>query len=187
MEPTRKGVVMLTFEREYETLRDGSLSFAVKSFRGKGKKHIKYYSFRDKESAEKWIAEVDANEQALDKSKRDEKAAREAAKGAFVNPFEVGSVLYNSWGYDQTNVDWYEVVRVSKRSIWVTGIAKDVEETGFMCGRSRPVPGAWLGLNTRCKTLRVNPDGSYSIPVRHGSMTAYDASRTDGVYCSWYA
>ena len=32
---------------------------------------------------------------------------------------EVGDFLYSSWGYDQTNVQFYKVVKVSKASVWL--------------------------------------------------------------------
>lgn len=41
---------------------------------------------------------------------------------------EVGSVLYSSWGYDQTNVDFYQVVRVSASSVWVVPMSQKITE-----------------------------------------------------------
>ena len=32
---------------------------------------------------------------------------------------KVGDIFYTSWGYDQTNVDFFRVIRTSKASIWV--------------------------------------------------------------------
>lgn len=32
---------------------------------------------------------------------------------------KVGDIFYTSWGYDQTNVEFFQVVRVSKASVWV--------------------------------------------------------------------
>lgn len=39
---------------------------------------------------------------------------------------EVGSVLVASWGYDQTNVDFYQVVKASKASVWVLPMSQEV-------------------------------------------------------------
>lgn len=39
------------------------------------------------------------------------------------NPYSVGSVWYTSWGYDQTNVEFYQVVRETKASVWLREIA----------------------------------------------------------------
>jgi hypothetical protein len=35
---------------------------------------------------------------------------------------EPGDVLSCSWGYDQTNVDWYQVIRATPSSIWIRKI-----------------------------------------------------------------
>ena len=40
--------------------------------------------------------------------------------------FKVGAVWYASWGYDQTNVDYLQVVRESKASVWLRPIAATV-------------------------------------------------------------
>jgi len=32
---------------------------------------------------------------------------------------EPGAILYSSWGYDQTNIDYYMVTRTTKASAWI--------------------------------------------------------------------
>jgi hypothetical protein len=32
---------------------------------------------------------------------------------------KVGDFLYSSWGYEQTNVEFYKVIRVSESSVWI--------------------------------------------------------------------
>lgn len=51
---------------------------------------------------------------------------------------EVGQVLYSSWGYDQTNVDFYQVVRVSASSVWVVPMSKECQAAGFMSAHVVP-------------------------------------------------
>lgn len=34
----------------------------------------------------------------------------------------VGKILYCKWGYDQTNVEFYKVVRETESSVWIQGI-----------------------------------------------------------------
>ena len=50
--------------------------------------------------------------------------------------YKVGDILYNSWGYNQTNVDWYQVIKVKPKSIVIHPIAGDYKETGFLSGYS---------------------------------------------------
>ena len=45
---------------------------------------------------------------------------------------KVGDILYSSWGYDQTNIEFFKVVRVSEFSVWIQEVgSKIVEVTGW--------------------------------------------------------
>ena len=45
---------------------------------------------------------------------------------------KIGDILYSSWGYDQTNIEFFKVVKVSKFSVWIQEIGKKVVEvTGW--------------------------------------------------------
>ena len=45
---------------------------------------------------------------------------------------KVGDILYSSWGYDQTNIEFFKVVKVSEFSVWIQQVrAKVVEVTGW--------------------------------------------------------
>ena len=53
----------------------------------------------------------------------------------------IGDVVTNSWGYDQTNVDFYRVVKTSAHFVWLQPIAGTLREddgVGPMSGYSRP-------------------------------------------------
>ena len=51
----------------------------------------------------------------------------------------VGDVLVSSWGWEQTNIDYYKIVRlVGKRSVEVVQIGSMCEDTGNMTGESIP-------------------------------------------------
>lgn len=51
--------------------------------------------------------------------------------------FEVGSILYTSWGYDQTNVGFYVIVAMNgKTQCTVLELVKNYEATGWMCGNA---------------------------------------------------
>jgi hypothetical protein len=66
---------------------------------------------------------------------------------ALANPhsLNVGDVMSCSWGYDQTNVDYFEVTRlVGKRSVELRKIACMSEDTEFMQGVSAPAKGHYI-------------------------------------------
>jgi hypothetical protein len=39
---------------------------------------------------------------------------------------KVGEILYSSWGYDQTNIEFFKVVRVSDYSVWIQKVGSKV-------------------------------------------------------------
>ena len=66
----------------------------------------------------------------------------------------VGDIWYSSWGYEQTNIDWYLVTKVSKCFVWLTPIGSNRTETGFMQGQTTPRPGCYCGKASKHKFAR---------------------------------
>lgn len=52
-----------------------------------------------------------------------------------------GDILYSSWGYDQTNIDFYEVKQATGAMVTLQKLAAETETTGFMSGKTKPVLG----------------------------------------------
>lgn len=45
---------------------------------------------------------------------------------------KVGDILYSSWGYDQTNIEFFKVVKTSEFSVWIQKVGSQVVEvTGW--------------------------------------------------------
>jgi hypothetical protein len=75
----------------------------------------------------------------------------------------VGTIFYASWGYDQTNVDFYKVVEVSKsgKSVKIMECAADlVEGRGLVAAPDKPVRAhcqncqQMVELDTRCSPVQ---------------------------------
>ena len=120
--------------------------------RGKYRKSKCVYNYRFSKETDRdiWVERVSAQ-------MRDEitaKAERAQAKKNLVNPYKVGDLFYDSWGYDQTNIDFYQVVRVTQKSCVVRPIGKvRIEETGWLSYRVRPRKDHFTGDE---QTKRVN-------------------------------
>lgn len=117
----------------------------AKGFRGTAAKPEFYHGFKsDERRAEyvkQWLQSV--------RETVARKAAYRAEKSAWVNPLKVGDILHTSWGYDQTNVEFFAVTRVSGKRVWVREIAADSEATGFMSGKCWPaMPIRFIGEET---------------------------------------
>jgi hypothetical protein len=78
------------------------------------------------------------------------------------HPLKVGDILYSSWGYDQTNIDFYEVLKVTKSMAIIHRIDSRIVRRDIPYDYVVPVPGK---LSSRGKPLRkrVRPDGMVGI------------------------
>lgn len=96
---------------------------------------------------------------------RAEQTARRAADGCTL---KAGDIVNTSWGYDQTNVDFFIVTRATRSTVWVRAIAADYEATGHMSGKTWPkMPIEMTGP----ETMHRARGGSCSIRGHHASLT----------------
>jgi hypothetical protein len=66
-----------------------------------------------------------------------------------ISDYVPGAVLENAWGYDQTNIEYYRIVKRSGLWVWLIHIGKkNVKETGDRCGTCEPDPKKELPLPT---------------------------------------
>jgi hypothetical protein len=149
------------------------------------------YRFRSAERmaefCKEWIEKVERNINA-------EKARKEQKKIAQQNMnhnYKVGQVLYNSWGYDQTNINFYQIVGVKEKSIILQEVCKSIVagSEGFMSARVKPVENAFIGepiLKKVVVSVGYNGSIGYYIKAKFGCFSEY-AANENGVYSSWYA
>lgn len=89
--------------------------------------------------------------------------AKRAARAEFVNPYQVGQLLYRSYGYDETHYEFAQVVAVGPRSVKVRRIAAHVvRETGWSSRIVGPAPGRFLDEPPATVTVqtRICMDGT---------------------------
>ena len=65
-----------------------------------------------------------------------------------------GDILYSSWGYEQTNIDFFEVVKATAKTVTVRKIKSEKTYTGDMSGTSKPVPGAFVEYSGQSVDIR---------------------------------
>lgn len=110
-------------------------------FRGRSMRAAFRYRFPTPAAREDYVAEWLAAENAAIA----DRAARKAANRA-PHTLKVGDVLYSSWGYEQTNVDFYEVIAVRGAAVDLIKLKQDRGGTaGGMQGTCSPIAGAHLG------------------------------------------
>ena len=101
---------------------------------------------------------------------------KQARKTAMPAPADlgvsIGSIFYSSWGYDQTNVNFYEVVGLTGASVKVREVAKTfVEQNGPGGNKVIPQVGNYIGGETT-KRLRDSGYADAAITI-NSSETAW--------------
>lgn len=125
------------------TRTDGAL--AVIAYSGKRTKRDYHYTMRSRENAIKWASEYMASKQSTLERKQAE-CAEKKSKRAEGHNLAVGDVLRCSWGYEQTNIDYYEVTRlIGARMVEIREIGAQSDSDGYMTGDCTPCPGHYIG------------------------------------------
>lgn len=114
--------------------------------------------------------------------KEERKVARAAAKVVALETVKEGDIYVASWGWEQTNIDAYQVV--AKKGATVTlreiGLESIEGSEGYMSDRVRPVKDAFIGgeFKKRITGKNINIDDvRYATPAEEGA----------DFYRSWYA
>lgn len=112
-------------------------------FAGKRSKPDFNYRFRSEERRAEYVEQWVKDRREVAQIK----AARKAERTAFQHTLKVGDILRSSWGYDQTNIDFYQVVELrGKTSVVIREIGqKHVEATGPDSWTTMPNAGAFRG------------------------------------------
>lgn len=98
---------------------------------------------------------------------------------------KAGDILSASWGYDQTNVDWYRVTKRTGSRVYLQRLQGIETETGFMCGTS--VPGEPTSAAPFYRKVKDGYAAGQAESVKINSYTwAYKWDGRPG-RASWYA
>ena len=99
----------------------------------------------------KWFANVEKSE----KFRQDQKKVKQ--ESVVNHEFRIGSVLMRMWGWEQTNVNFYEVVRlVGKQTVIFREIAQERVEDEWMQGTCVPVKGQYIGAEEKRRVYDKN-------------------------------
>ena len=113
------------FLADYEL--NGKRIIEGKCFTNKSFNSRWYYSFKDFEQFKKKCLDTISNNNEIKQWKEERKK-----KAQQPHSLKVGDILYCSWGYDQTNVDFFKVSEViGKRKIKIVGLGTSAESDGI--------------------------------------------------------
>lgn len=155
----------------------------VTIWRGKARKPYANFRFRSKEAADAYVAREIESAKASEVRRTEARALADKRLAEMKAALVPGAIVVCSWGYEQTNVDFYEVVdRPSESFVTLREIAYETVpgSEGFMSDRVRPRPGDFRGKPFRKKITR---DGIKITSYSSAFLTSADAEH----YRSWYA
>ena len=103
---------------------------------------------------------------------------------AFLNKLEPGTILWDSWGWEQTNVEFYQVIERKGSLVQIVELCHKTipGSEGFMSDRVVPgdqTQGEPIWKMVRGPRITINDSVSLKIfPEEY---------KTNGVHRSWYA
>lgn len=103
------------------------------------------------------------------------------------NPYKVDDVISSSWGYDQTNVDFYKVIAVKNSMIEIRQLQAITKEDrpASMTGKTWPVqPFEFHPDFPKVIRKKPKPDGSFKLESWGRWCSPWDGQPKS---CSWYA
>ncbi|WP_421805746.1 hypothetical protein [Flagellimonas sp.] len=160
----------------FEALHGDQTDYLAIAFVGKAKKHSFFYRFKSLERRADYLSTFLENIKKSNEYKEKRNQEKKVAKNNMANTIHVGTILTGSWGYEQTNREFYQVIeKPSKYKVILRPIAHE-NIPGTECFDScsvRPVKdnftgpavvkmiNAW-GIGFPLFTLTVcNPKGKY--------------------------
>lgn len=145
-------------------------------------KNIGHYRYANVEQRAKKVEEDMNRYKEQEKRNAESKLAGMMRAQIFAATLQEGVILYYSWGYDQTNVDFFEVVgRKGKSTVLLRKIETDRgPEDGFMTANVMPKKGVYTGPAFE-KRLKTDWD---ALRMDFGVAKLWDGTP---MRISWYA
>lgn len=108
--------------------------FFVLGFKGKKAKPIYYYAFQSEEK----MNEAFNRYKAIENKKLDDLQKRVQMYDERKNKIQKDSILYSSWGYEQTNINFYKVLERSGSKVILQELAPNKEFSCYDSGKCTP-------------------------------------------------
>lgn len=164
--------------------------YYAKGFQGKRAKPSFFYHFPSAEKRDAYVVKFISDAQASDAYRTKCAQERQAARAAMTNKdLPIGTIMVSSWGYDQTNVDFYKVVgHFGRIGLEVVEVGcKHVEGSGVSHGMAdHVVADPEVSPDAKVHRVKMTTKTTFRAPGYGGD---YSVHVWDGRphYRSWYA
>lgn len=154
-------------------------------------KSIERFYYHTDEKASEAIVKYKTRIALIHSNIASDKAQKAEIKANFQNPFVIGDILSSSWGYEQTNVDFYQVKEVKGKFVTVQKIAGEmVEYNRGDSGRIKPLKDQFtteapfkklVSFSGKDTTIK----GNYYLNLTSYSSASIYTHGENGQFCSW--
>ena len=144
-------------------------------FKGKATKPAWHYRFSSVELMKAKVVETISRLMSWEEMKEKRKIERRKEK----EEINVGDIFNSSWGYEQTNVEFYQVIEKIGQTLTLQEIKKELkQESGYssMAGMVRAIKDAFVNEPFKTRSLKIK-DFIYLSKT----------TPQEWHYCSWYA
>ena len=149
-------------------------------FSGKRAKPDFHYKFKTDDERNKFIDRYFENLQANVNRKKEYAAGRINSAKRFLESLKPGTILYDTWGYEQTNVEFYRVLERKGSKVLIQELAcKPLEATGW--ASDRVIPGEQTTDAPIWKYVR-----GASVKISDCISLRIYEPREGGLHRSWY-
>jgi len=150
--------------------------FTVIAYTGNAGKKTFYEGYRTAELRDQRVADFFAGLEESAASRTRRQAERTAP-----HTMKPGDIIHHSWGWEQTQCDFYQVLFVTQHGATIQAIGAYTVSTAQhgMADTRMPNRDGFCG-----EPMKVRIDGrNYVTTLKHGSASLWDGRAQ---YCSWY-
>jgi hypothetical protein len=145
----------------------GKPFYGVVVFAGKAQKPVSHYSYGTAEKRNQYVAGFFEG-----RKQHAERVAKDRAERSKPHTYQVGDILVSSWGYEQTNIDFYQVTAVTPSTLKLRALKQERDATGWERGTCMPIRDAFIGEKET--THRVSGGNSVRVKGNYGYAHKWD-------------
>ena len=161
---------------------------AAIAYRGKAKRPFGHYFYSDNKQREDAVDRWVENYMSDVRRKEEAKARRKEANQKAVDRVKVGDIFASSWGYEQTNVNFYQVIEKKGSMAVLREIGgKLVEAESGMSGYKVPCKDSFFGepMKKKIQGVYLNDGASPFVKINQVE-DAYLHHEGEKHFCSWW-
>lgn len=138
-------------------------------------KTLKNYWFGTEVRRDEWVQEQLTMYKKQEDFKQDRRnLVKELVKTVQI---EVGAIFVYSWGWEQTNINFYEVTKVKGQTLELQELYQNRQETGWLQGTCTPIKGSFKkDEKPWVKRIKVLADGKPYVSTEFGWCSLWDGT-----------